>query len=397
MTDAALAEPSVSSRTDLALEQQLRVLSGRARGGSAKLTGGETVEVGYGLASDIVVRDPAARALRLRLTPRQGVAELQLLEGEVELLGHVLRAPADALLPAFVPLIVGGTALAFGEAGSSRWPEAERLLVAARPPEPANDDPAASALARLPSWRLLTGLGARLPRQGFVLPALAVVMVLSSSALVARTVEPWIHHRPTPAEAQHVLAQAGFPSLFVRRGSNEGLVVQGLLGSDGERARLEALIETRSLPLTLAVQTDDSIGQGVADVFRTNGYDASVRAAGLGIVAVRVRGGDPSRIEDVRRIALRDVRGLRGLQFDAAAPAAATSEGAAAPNLQIAAADEPGKRVTAVVSGSVAYVATADGSRYFPGATLPSGGTVVAIAQQDVAVEKDGAVTHLKF
>src|SRR5579859_5349405 len=99
---------------DPAEDFELRVLGGFARGASASLQRQCWVEVGYALSSDLVIRDPGAKGVRLRLRPRDDAAELELLEGEVALLGHALSAPATAILPAYVPLSLGASAIAFG-------------------------------------------------------------------------------------------------------------------------------------------------------------------------------------------------------------------------------------------------------------------------------------------
>ena len=63
--------------------------------------------------------------------------------------------------------------------------------------------------------------------------------------------------------------------------------------------------------------------------------------------------------------------------------------------------DDPGKRVAAIVSGNPPevppYLVTADGTRYFEGALLPTGHRIAAIGQHEVLLEKDGARTPLVF
>jgi type III secretion protein D len=57
--------------------------------------------------------------------------------------------------------------------------------------------------------------------------------------------------------------------------------------------------------------------------------------------------------------------------------------------------DDPGKRIASLVPGEPAYLVTADGSRYFVGALLPSGHRVLLIADKTVTVERDGQLTKL--
>src|SRR5690349_1682510 len=93
----------------------LKVLAGRVRGASAPLERGQTVTVGHDLDADIVLRDPSAQGVRLKLKARTEAADLELLEGRVVLLGHELTAPAQALLPLYLPLMIGDNAVAIGD------------------------------------------------------------------------------------------------------------------------------------------------------------------------------------------------------------------------------------------------------------------------------------------
>jgi type III secretion protein D len=59
--------------------------------------------------------------------------------------------------------------------------------------------------------------------------------------------------------------------------------------------------------------------------------------------------------------------------------------------------DDPGKRVTSIVPGDPAYVVTADGTRYFEGALLPTGHRVAAIRDREVLLERNGTKAPLRF
>jgi hypothetical protein len=69
----------------------------------------------------------------------------------------------------------------------------------------------------------------------------------------------------------------------------------------------------------------------------------------------------------------------------------------AAPMLP-AAGNEPGKRIVTLVSqGALPHLVTADGGRYFVGATLPSGHRLAAVLPQGVVLERDGRETRIDF
>ena len=52
---------------------------------------------------------------------------------------------------------------------------------------------------------------------------------------------------------------------------------------------------------------------------------------------------------------------------------------------------------SAIVPGDPAYVVTADGTRYFTGAVLPTGHRIQAIQANLVQLERDGQISQLTF
>jgi type III secretion protein D len=87
--------------------------------------------------------------------------------------------------------------------------------------------------------------------------------------------------------------------------------------------------------------------------------------------------------------ARRDVAGLRELVVD--------NEPTTPPPQNTPVADDPGKRVAAIVPGDSPYVVTADGTRYFVGALLPTGHRVEAIEAHRVVLTRDGRQSQLDF
>jgi len=59
--------------------------------------------------------------------------------------------------------------------------------------------------------------------------------------------------------------------------------------------------------------------------------------------------------------------------------------------------DDPGKRIASLITSEPAYLVTADGSRYFVGALLPSGHRVARINPGSVTLELHGQQTTLNF
>ncbi len=79
------------------------------------------------------------------------------------------------------------------------------------------------------------------------------------------------------------------------------------------------------------------------------------------------------------------------------APEPASPATPAAPMLP-STGNEPGKRIVTLVSqGALPHLVTADGGRYFVGATLPSGHRLAAVQPQGVVLERDGRETRIDF
>lgn len=370
----------------------LRVLAGRAKGSSAPLEHGRGVEVGYELENEIVLRDPSAKGVRFRIRPRDDAAELDIEEGQVELLGHALQAPATAILPPYVPLLVGESAIAIGHDDSPRWDEAERLLKAALREEP-NADGEDSELR--PTW-MLTRWRGLLERAPYALPVLAIGAVAAAVLVAAGSAPNWIRPKADPAEMREQLAGAGFRNIKVAENGEGRLVLTGMLTTERERARLQSMLKAQEVDAIVRVQSGERLALTVEDVFRANGLEAKAQSLSPGVVRVQVRNAGEGEVASVQKLAAREVPGLKHLavQRFGDAPAAPAEPAPDAASLIPAA---PGKRVVSVVDGRVSYVATQDGSRYFPGAILPTGHRIVKIVGDSVVVEKSGAQVVLKF
>lgn len=382
------AEEPPASALAPATVWELRVLAGRTTGASATLERDRWTSIGHAFDNDVVLRDPGARGVRLRLRPREGSAELDLVSGEVDLLGQRLTGPATAILPAYVPLTLGEAALALGEAAGARWPEAERLLRAGRP-DLASEPPAeGDEAARLPAWRVISPAVRQLPKLAPALPVVGGALVaMIVVALGWAGVSAWLNRAPTPERASELLAADGFKGLQVRSGA-DGLVIDGVLPRGPDLRRLQEDVQRRRWTAAIRVRTNDTLVQNVSDTLRTNGVDAEVHAIGPGLlVATTQISLDPARLETLRAKIVHETPGLRQLVIN----------GASGGDVGLLVAGDPNKRVVSVVGGEDGFVKTSDGSRYFLGAVLPDGHTVTAIDGQTVTIQKDGRSTTLTF
>lgn len=125
------------------------------------------------------------------------------------------------------------------------------------------------------------------------------------------------------------------------------------------------------------------------DVFRLYGIAAKASWSPEGELVLRTQERDAAKVQAAAAAARRDIARLPALRVDNQPPAAVAAAAAAPP-------DDPAKRLVAVIDNADSpYFITADGSRYFSGALLPSGHRVIEIAGRAVVIERDGQRTRL--
>jgi type III secretion protein D len=391
------------------LPLEFRVLEGEQSGARTIVDAARPFVVSSSLSSDVVLRGagPGEFELALRLRGDRTRLRIWVRRGEVVADGRLYRSGAqfDAVL--YTPLRVGRCLIALGRPGNPAWSDLPVLdqavapderLAAERPTERPAEQPAEGAAPALPPPPpgALGGRGnaapprTRWPRRLIV--AGATLAGVSGAALVfAYAVSPAV---PAPEQGvlrlQAALREAGLDRLSVRLDDGgRGVLVSGYLDSQAQRARLDQLLSREPWPSRVSVWTNDALAMAVKDVFRVHGVAAQGEVNGPGVVAVRTRVADLEALRRIHDAARRDVPGLIALQLENQAPA---GTGPAARPL-----DDPGKRIASIVPGPTPYVVTADGTRYFTGALLPTGHRVLEIREREVRLEINGLSTPLRF
>ncbi len=325
-----------------ALQQlELRVLAGRQAGARARLEAGQELLVcGLNAANqadtqfaDILLS--SAADFQARLVPADGGRiGVQLVSGQAVLADREL-APAEAVqtwAPG-QPLQLGDTVVAYGPADEEHWTEP---VMHDGPALVADERPATAAPAR--HRPLVEGL----------LTAMGLVMVIGGGLVAWRG--------GTLREAGQAVAQVVPPA----------------------RA---------AVPVAAAAPAD--LLAGAVDVFRLHGIAAQANWSPEGELVLHTRERDTARLQTAAAAARRDIPRLPALRLDNQPPATVAAAPAPVP-------DDPAKRLVAVVDNADSpYFITADGSRYFTGALLPSGHRVVEIAERAVIVEREGQRTRL--
>jgi type III secretion protein D len=131
-----------------------------------------------------------------------------------------------------------------------------------------------------------------------------------------------------------------------------------------------------------------SIAHDVAEVLRLSGITCEAQYNGDGTVTVKGHLGDPQALAAiVKSRAVREIVGLKrvmAINLDRG--------GISMPGTTV-----DGTRIVSVVASADPYVVTADGSRYYVGASLPQGGRLAGVKEGEVLVERDGHTEHWKL
>lgn len=188
----------------------------------------------------------------------------------------------------------------------------------------------------------------------------------------------------TPRTAPRPLAEGLFTAVGL------AMVLGGaLLAWQGGTLRQAGDAMAQVVPPAHAAPAAPDVAASVVEVFRLHGISAQPSWSPQGELVLATRERDPARVQAATAAAQRDLPRLPPLRVDNQPPAAPPS--GPAPTV-----DDPAKRLVAVIDNSDSpYFVTADGSRYFNGALLPSGHRVVEIAERAVVVERDGQRTRL--
>ncbi|MBE7427203.1 MAG: hypothetical protein IT503_05170 [Burkholderiaceae bacterium] len=360
---------------------ELRVLQGPQRGARAPLAadapcvlaaGGDAGE-----GADIVLREPALPPTRVRISAASPHAILEVLQGEVQLGSETLRAGAQALWPIHAPLHVGALVVAFGLAGVDHWPAAAGTEAAASSQAPA------AAVATLPLHR----------RAEIWLAAMGASILVACGAALwvahAAAAPPVVADEPVVAKLTATLSGSEFAALQAARGADGQATLRGRLPTTAARRKLDDWLQRQGLQARVDVIVDEDVARNVAEVFRVNGVTAKTTVAGPGRIDVEAAERDADRLARAEEAARRDVRGLERM-------AVRNTAKPLPPPLPPVSTD-PGKRIASLVTSEPAYLVTADGSRYFVGALLPSGHRVTHIGPGSVTLEINGQQTQLNL
>ena len=361
---------------------ELRVLQGPQSGARAPLTAGMPCLLAAGPdggdGADIVLREPGVAPTRVRVSADAPHAILEVLQGEVQLGGETLQAGSQTLWPMHAPLHIGALVVAFGRACVDHWPSPSGQTDGTPAADPATSPPDNPPLRRRAEvWLAAMGAG--------VLVVCAAALWIAHAAAAA----PAGAAAPDAAALSTALRGTEFATLQAVRGADGALTLRGRLASDSARQKLDAWLLALGVPARVDVVVDESVAREVAEVFRVNGVAVKATVAAPGRIDAEAAERDAERLARAEEVVRRDVRGLEQL--------AVRNTAKPLPLPMPPISDDPGKRIASLITSEPAYLVTADGSRYFVGALLPSGHRVARINPGSVTLELHGQQTTLNF
>ncbi|MFM9829134.1 MAG: hypothetical protein ACKVOB_10400 [Sphingomonas sp.] len=363
----------------------LRILSGRLSGSEHPLKIGDRLTLGHGLTHDIILRGADTAGLSIVLHAAPAAIVISVLGGEIRLLDRVLATGEEGVLPLFTPLQIGEFTAAVGERGSARWHDVPALM------KYLVDGPGADGAGSAPTMLTkLRGLGAQAQRFApLSATATLVPLALGGAALMALGAGA-VWSAATSAGGNSVqaaterLENSGFKALRVSQDSVNGhLIIVGVVANEAQLSRLRQWVPQNLGRAMIDVETSDSASRAARNLLIESGIDADVHVDPTGLATVRsnLAPGEPAAAEAIALInELDTVRKVRWAPRSGAGERAAIQRYFASAIYGIA----------TVVESDPGYIVTADGSRWFPGAVLPTGHRLVAIGDGKITLTRDG-------
>ncbi len=363
----------------------LRVLAGRNEGAQHSLPPDRRVSIGHAYDNDIVLRNAQSRGIALEVTPHGQLAVLKVVSGEIVVLGRRLVAGERVTLEPFVPVRMAGIAFAIGDTDEARWASASKLVVQ----DPARAIAQSEAVPRtnvgerieLRTQPIRHRFGARLLSPSLLLAAAALLLAVAIGTLVGTSLlSP---AAPAPQVIKSELAAQGFGHLAVEQAENgNGLAIVGLVANEEDLLRLRTWVQTHHAEVALGVATLASAAEAADNLLAAHNVEAVVRPSGLAGLLIETEFLPRDRQTELEALLRRDLPRVQTFTF--------ASSGQLGESDLAYFFNAPGYGAASFVAGDPGYIVTEDGTRWFAGASLPTGHTIINITGNSVTVERDG-------
>jgi type III secretion protein D len=357
---------------------EMFVLSGEQEGARTILKNDISLTISGGMDTDVMLRDPAITDEKVSLVTKNNEVYIQVLSGDIQVQGRTVNEGKYIKVPEFSKIQIGNTILSYGKQANASWKD---IL----------DYVSQCELKSVGSRNLKTLL---MTNAGAYLLSLLVFFVLVSFLwlYLASNNQSTIKTFSSIDDIHSLLIEENYESLRLNENENGQIVISGFLMTNGEKSNLENLVESHDIRAILDITTGDRLATEVRDLYRVNGLDVEVKPLGVGVVLVTSEPVEKTKFDKIKTVALSEIPGLTELEteytgtFQDGDTVQSTNE-----------MNSEDKRITMVVDGTPAYLMTSDQSKYYIGAVLPTGHTIVSINNHKVILEKNGKQTTLNF
>ncbi len=364
---------------------KLRVLSGRSEGAEYTLPQDRKLLVGHSFENDVVIRDGSTRGHSLELTTCGKRAVLKVLSGSARMLGRDFGVDETVILERYIPLHIGDIVFAIGHDDDDRWDDAL---------ENALNDPTQAIAVALDTQR--TDVAERLElrstpirerlRSGLLAPrafliAGGLLFAVGGGAFAGSLLLP--PAEPSRGQLASELISLGYTGLTVEETGEAGqLAIVGLVDNDETILELRQWAETNHPDIALGVATLESAAEDATNLLAAQNIDAKVVPDGQNRLLIETPFLPRDRVAELEQMLRNDLPRVRAFGFESSADRG-ESDLAYFFNA-------PGYGAASFVSGDPGFIVTEDGTRWFSGATLPTGHTIIEISDNSVTLERGG-------
>jgi type III secretion protein D len=374
----AAAEPQAAAHTPAARAKdeaelqakssfEFRIVSGTHRDATFLVGPDDLLVIGAEASCDICLSDAGVMPRHAAISLQSGHPSIRSLDGPLDVDGRTIAAAVRVPLQGECVITLGVSTV-------------KLQLIGPGSPRPETARPEASAT---------NGMGRRFW-------ILALVVLAAGAAVTGLTGrENTAAPRPAPvrepdiAAVQSMLQREGLSADVKVTATSYGTVLNGVI-DDARAAALNSAVAKLQAPVINSTVSSEELLEQVRDVFRVQGYEASVTYLGQRRVRVENLDEHNERVRQAATRARNDVPQLTELSF--AAPGAATP-----PEHAPAYQGRSNERLSVRIDGEIAYLATQGGARYFEGSVLPSGHSVKRITPNAVQLERDGQIEWFSF
>ena len=214
--------------------------------------------------------------------------------------------------------------------------------------------------------------------------ALALVVMIMGGVFASHSPE-----RDPLAEVNAAIAALGAEDSITATVSNDAIVVSGVV-TEPHFSELQQTLQEFEYAVLNSTQSSTMLLEQVRSVFRTNAYHAELAYRGNGIVEVLNLDASNPQVQEVAARVRTDVPAIAELEFAEVADSGRRADA-------LAYSIDPDKRLTTIIDGDIAYVATEDGGRYFVGGILPGGFVLKRINEDGIQVDDNGEIRWLQL